>query len=81
MNRIAVVALCALAGCTNPAHATRTLNGAGYTAIKMDGYGWLNCSKDDFYRDRFTAVGPTGQPVSGVVCSGLFFKSATIRLD
>lgn len=81
MNKIAVVAMCVLAGCTNPEHAERTLNGAGYTTIKLDGYDWLNCSEDDFYHDRFTAVGPTGQPVSGVVCSGLFFKSATIRLD
>lgn len=81
MNRIAVVAMCVLAGCTNPEHAARTLNGAGDTEIQLKGYDWLNCSKDDFYHDRFTAVGPSGQSVSGVVCSGLLVKGATIRLD
>lgn len=70
-----------LCGCTQPETAQRVLTGAGYKDISMQGYDWLNCSKDDTYHDKFTATGPTGQKVSGVVCAGLFFKGATIRLE
>lgn len=70
-----------LGGCTQPEHAARVLADQGYTNIKMNGYDWFNCSKDDTYHDKFTATGPTGRIVSGVVCAGLFFKGATVRLD
>jgi hypothetical protein len=70
-----------LVGCTQPDKAARVLSGAGYTNIEMHGYDWLNCSEDDSYHDKFTAVGPAGQQVSGVVCGGILFKGATIRLD
>ena len=71
----------ALFGCTQPDHARRVLESAGYTEIQMQGYDWLACSEDDTYHDKFSAKGPNGKPVSGVVCAGLLFKGATIRLD
>jgi hypothetical protein len=76
-----IFALLALAGCSNPEGATKALRGAGYTDIKLTGYRWIGCSKDDHYADGFEAKGPTGVPVTGVVCSGLMFKGSTIRLD
>jgi hypothetical protein len=81
MKKLIVFAMVVLSGCTQPDVATRVLSGAGYKDIQMHGYDWLNCSKDDQYHDKFTATGPTGQKVSGVVCAGLWFKGATIRLD
>lgn len=76
---VLTVGLCV--GCTQPETAQRVLTGSGYKDISMQGYDWFNCSKDDFYHDKFTATGSTGQKVSGVVCGGLLFKGATIRLD
>ena len=78
---IAITALAALTACTQPVTAQRILEDAGYSNIQMQGYGFLECSEDDTYRDKFTAIGPTGRKVSGVVCAGLLFKGATIRLD
>lgn len=75
-----VVAL-AMSACTKPESAARQLEAAGYTDIQLQGYDWFNCSKDDAFHDKFTAKGPTGKPVSGVVCNGLLFKGGTIRLD
>lgn len=74
-------ALLAVAGCSNTDKATQALKGAGYTAIKITGYRWTGCGKDDTYSTGFEAKGPTGVPVSGVVCSGVMFKGSTIRLD
>lgn len=68
-------------GCTQPDTAQRILSQQGYKNIQMQGYDFFNCSKDDWYHDKFIATGPTGQNVSGVVCSGLFFKGSTTRLD
>lgn len=76
--------LCAaavLAGCTQSDDAVRVLESAGYTEVALNGYDFFNCSQDDFYKTKFSAKGPNGKPVSGVVCAGLFFKGATIRLN
>jgi hypothetical protein len=60
--------------------AYKALKSAGYTEIEMTGYRILGCSEDDLFHDGFKAIGPTGVPVSGVVCSAVF-KGYTIRLD
>lgn len=70
-----------LAACTQPDTARRVLEDAGYKNVRMEGYEWNNCSADDFYHDRFSATGPTGRSVSGVVCTGLLNKGSTIRFD
>lgn len=80
MITIAVITLLS-AGCTQPDHAKQILESQGYTNVQMQGYDWLNCSKDDTYHDKFTAKGPTGKQISGVVCGGLLFRGATVRLD
>jgi hypothetical protein len=69
-----------LAGCSSPDTATRALESAGYSQIKILGYQFFGCSKDDTFHTGFTAVGPTGTPVTGVVCGGLL-KGSTIRTN
>lgn len=68
------------AGCTSDSDAQRALAAAGYTDVQLNGYSWFSCGKDDTFHTAFTARGPTGVPVSGVVCSG-WFKGSTIRID
>lgn len=53
----------------------------GYTNVAPKGHGWFACGEGDFYSTRFSAINPSGNNVSGVVCSGLLFKAATIRFD
>lgn len=69
-----------LAGCTSSDGATRALDSAGYSQIQITGFRFFGCGEDDNFRTGFAAVGPTGKPVTGVVCGG-FLKGSTIRLD
>lgn len=68
-------------GCTDAEATKRALAGAGYTNVQTGGYAFFGGSKEDFYNTKFTATGPNGKPVSGVVSKGLLFRGATIRLD
>lgn len=70
-----------LVGCSAPDTATEALKGAGYSQIKITGWSPFSCSKDDTFSTGFEAKGPTGVSVTGAVCSGLIFKSATIRTN
>lgn len=81
MKRILFVICCLflLIGCTNSDDAIRALDGAGYTQIEIGSYSWFACGSEDFYSTKFTATNPLGKRVSGVVCSGLLIKNATIR--
>lgn len=85
MKRLFIVALAALslAACSDPKEATRVLTEAGYTDIHINGYQAFGCAQHDNIHTGFTAKGPTGHQVSGVVCSeaGLFGKSNTIRIN
>ena len=74
-----ILATLALASCTNYDDGKRALDAEGFTEVQFTGYGWLACSEDDFYHTKFTAKNASGKRVSGVVCSGLLFKNATIR--
>jgi hypothetical protein len=67
-----------LAGCSSENDARKALTGAGYSNIQTDGYSVFGCSEDDTFHTKFTAKGPSGQPVEGVVCSG-WLKGGTIR--
>lgn len=82
MNKILIAAalLICVAGCTRVDSATRILLDEGYSNIQTTGYRWFGCGREDSFRTGFTAKGPTGRPVSGVVCQGIF-KSGTVRLD
>lgn len=66
--------------CTAPSSAKKALTAAGYSNIKTTGYEYFSCDEKDAFHTGFTAVGPTGIPVKGVVCEG-WFKGATIRLE
>ena len=81
MKKIFIVSLViCIVGCTNGDGAVRALEGAGYTNIKITGYRITGCHDDDTFRTGFKATGPSGKPVTGVVCSGIL-KGSTIRLD
>jgi len=78
--KVALIALIALtlSGCTDGSATRQALAEAGFTDIQVDGFAWLQCGKDDTYATAFRAKGPTGVPVAGAVCCGLF-KGCTIR--
>lgn len=67
-----------LCSCISPDMTQKTLESAGYSDIKIEGYAWFACSEDDTFHTSFTAKNPKDQEVSGVVCCGLF-KNCTIR--
>lgn len=67
-----------LAACTDEKAAEKALVSLGMTHIRLTGYDWFGCGKDDQFSTGFEAINPQGQPVHGVVCSG-WFKGATVR--
>lgn len=76
----AILSISILSFCTDEAGAERILKANGFTEIQFTGYSWLSCS-DDTFSTGFIAKGPTGLPVKGAVCSGMFFKNSTIRFE
>lgn len=74
------VLVACLIGCSSANDARRALEGAGYTNIHTDGYRFFGCGKEDTFKTGFSAVGPTGKRVTGVVCSS-WTKGSTIRTD
>ena len=80
MKKIALAILLAasLAACSDPQKATRALSDQGYTNVKTTGWAMFGCDEKDTFHTGFTATGPTGHDVHGVVCNG-FFKGATVR--
>jgi hypothetical protein len=81
MKKVMMLAvLVVLSGCTRPDHTRALLESQGYTDVDAGGYSYFGCSEDDFFRTKFTATAPNGQPVKGVVCKGVF-KGATVRFD
>ena len=67
-----------LIACTNEHEARRVLELDGFTDVKITGYKFWACSKDDFYHTGFSAI-KNKKDIDGVVCSGLLFKASTIR--
>jgi hypothetical protein len=79
MKTIAILfAAIALSGCSSANDANKALVGAGYTQIQTHGYSFFGCGQDDTFATKFTAKGPSGVQVEGVVCSS-FTKGSTIR--
>lgn len=76
---LVVIAVLLLSQCTDEKEAQRILTANGYTDIQYTGRSWFACAESDTYATGFTAKSPTGQEISGTVCSGLFFKGSTIR--
>lgn len=81
MKKIAIVlTMLVLSACSDANEARRALTAAGYSDIRTEGYAFFGCDEKDTFHTKFTAKGPTGVKVSGVVCGG-WFKGNTIRLD
>lgn len=67
--------------CDNPKEAREVLVKTGYHPIKVGGYDWNGCSKDDWYATKFKAYNAdSSQILTGTVCQGIF-KGKTIRYD
>ncbi|ELW9293892.1 hypothetical protein SIO53_001266 [Enterobacter roggenkampii] len=75
-----LLAVLALSACTDPDNASRVLADNGFTNIKIGGYSWTGCGREDNYATEFSATAPTGKQVHGVVCAGIW-KGSTIRFE
>lgn len=83
MNRLVSLAAVAaitltVTACVNEPEARKVLEAQGFTDIKINGYQLFGCGKEDFDHTGFTAVGPSGKTVTGVVCGG-WLKGSTVR--
>lgn len=78
---MSLVSLAMLSGCTDSVNAEKVLKKSGYSDITTTGYSWFACGRDDTLATGFKAKGPSGEVVTGTVCSGLLFKSSTVRID
>ena len=76
---VAILALILFSGCTNAGDAKKALSSSGFTDIRITGYSFFSCSRDDFYHTGFSAKNVNGQRVEGTVCSGILFKNSTVR--
>jgi hypothetical protein len=83
MRKIALLALVLVAGCSDPKEARRAAESFGFTDVRITGYRFGGCSRDDASRTGFVATNAQGREVSGVVCSSWspFGKSSTVRID
>jgi hypothetical protein len=72
------IAVAGLVGCYSNSDARKALEAQGFTQIETHGHSFTGCGDDDTFATKFDAVSPSGQAVSGVVCSGVF-KRATVR--
>jgi hypothetical protein len=77
---LAALAAVSLAGCTDDNVARHALESSGFTDVRITGYAYFGCDKNDTFHTAFEARGPKGQFTQGVVCSGLM-KGATIRFE
>lgn len=69
-----------LTGCSDRDHAQKVLEAEGYTGIHLTGWEPFGCGEDDHFTDGFTANGPRGHYVEGVVCCG-WLKNCTVRIE
>lgn len=69
-----------IGGCTDSDHAQKVLKQQGFTNIKITGYDFFACGRDDIYHTGFVAITRDNTVVKGTVCKGIF-KSSTIRFD
>jgi hypothetical protein len=76
------LAMLAAFSCTDDGAALATLRASGYTNIRLTGYDWFGCSKDDGTCTGFEATGPTGVRTHGAVGCGFWScsKGCTVRV-
>ena len=77
---IMVCAVLSLCACTRPDATKDLLASQGYKDVTTTGYSFFACGQDDSFATGFEATSPTGQRISGTVCSGLM-KGSTVRFD
>lgn len=75
---VSFVVVAMLAGCVDSDTASNVLSANGFKDIVITGYDAFGCSDEDSFRTAFQATSPSGQRVTGVVCSG-YMKGSTIR--
>lgn len=51
-----------------------------WATYEPSGICWFGCG-DDFHGTKFTATTKDGKTIRGCVCSGVFFKNITLRLE
>lgn len=74
-----VVVLAAAAGWKNSrSRAERAVESTGASDVKLGGWAWFSCGKDDTYAWKFDATNAKGEAVSGYACCGLL-KGCTVR--
>lgn len=83
MKRIAAISLLALlAGCVDHEGARRVLEDQGLTVLGTSKASFWNdgCgTSESDYATNFQALGPTGRPVTGVVCRGWSSGSSVVH--
>lgn len=77
---LAPLAMLVAACGVNPQGAAKAIEAQGMTEVKIGGWSFIGCSRDDGFKSSFTAKGANGQKVSGTVCSGVF-TGYTVRYD
>lgn len=78
MKKLIFVMSLFLTACTDSENSVRVLQEQGFENIRITGFEFLACGRDDWYRTGFIAK-KGDREVAGVVCSGLIFKDSTIR--
>ena len=79
-STFALLLLGATACTAPPSEVERVLADQGYTDITVGGYAAWGCGKNDTTANKFTAKGPTGRRVKGVVCGSVGWgKAYTVR--
>jgi len=78
LSIVALLGIFTLSACTDKKEAIRVLENDGFTNVKVTGYNFFACSKDDFYHTGFVGT-KNNRRIKGTVCSGLIFKGSTIR--
>lgn len=64
----------------DPKSATRALETQGMKDVKIEGYAFFGCGKEDTFHSNFSAIGANGTLVTGTVCQG-WLKGTTVRFD
>jgi hypothetical protein len=75
-----LISVLILSACTKQEDVEKYAKKEQWDSYEIHGYCWFGCADKDFWATSFTAR-KGGIEFEGCVCSGLFFKSTTLRLD
>lgn len=81
MKYLLILSLVLLSACSGSKKKVNDILVAdGYSNVTVTGAKYFSCSDKDTYSNGFAAT-KNGFQVVGVVCSGMWFKNSTIRID